>query len=94
MTKENISQESRLENIDETRNYFLEEVKQNELMSKKDKKVCTTLNDIGHFLILAFTITGCILISAFASLIAIPIPPLIAIEFCNRIKNLCNNCRN
>ena len=69
----NISQEFRFKNTDETRNYFLEEVKQNELMSKKHKKVCTTLNDIGHFLILAFTITGCILISAFASLIAIPI---------------------
>ena len=38
MTKENISQESRLENIDETRNYFLEEVKQNELMSRIRKK--------------------------------------------------------
>ena len=44
MTEENISQESRFKNIDETRSYFLEEIKQNELMSKKHKKVCTTLN--------------------------------------------------
>ena len=42
-------------------------------MSKKHKKVCTTLNYIEHFLILVFTITGCISISAFSSLIDIPI---------------------
>ena len=43
--------------------------KQNELMSRKHKEVCTTLNHIKHFLILASTITGCISISAFASLL-------------------------
>ena len=42
-------------------------------MSRKHKKVCTTLNYIEHFLILASTITGCISISAFASLFGIPI---------------------
>ena len=42
-------------------------------MSKKYKKVSTTLNNIEHFLTLASTITGCIWISAFASLIGIPI---------------------
>ena len=42
-------------------------------MSKKYKKVSTTLNYIEHFLILASKITGCISISAFASLLAIPI---------------------
>ena len=42
-------------------------------MSKKDKKVCTTLTFIEHFLILASTITGCVSISASASLIGIPI---------------------
>ena len=35
MTKENLSQEFRLRNIDESRNYFIEEINQNELMSKK-----------------------------------------------------------
>ena len=55
-----MGQEFRSKNKDETRNYFLEEIKQNELMSKKHKKVCTTLNYIEHFLIFAFTITGCI----------------------------------
>ena len=39
-------------------------------MSKKQKKGCTTLNYIEHFLILA---SGCISISAFASLVGIPI---------------------
>ena len=33
-----MSQKFRSENIDETRNYFLEEIKQNELMSKKHKR--------------------------------------------------------
>ena len=43
MVEENISQEFRLKNIDETRNYFLEEIKQNELMSSMHKTFCTTL---------------------------------------------------
>ena len=30
--------------IDETRHYSLEEIKQNDLMSKKNKNVCMTLN--------------------------------------------------
>ena len=66
-----ISQEFRLKNIDEKRHYFLAEIKQIELISKKQKKVCS--NYIGHFLILASTITRCVSISAFATLIGIPI---------------------
>ena len=31
---------------DEKRNYFLEEIHQNELKSRKHKNVCTTLNHI------------------------------------------------
>ena len=61
-----MSQEFRLKNsINETKNYFLEEIKQNELMSRKHKNGCTTLNCIEHFLILASAITGCISISGF-----------------------------
>ena len=67
-----ISQEFRLKNIDETRNYFLEEIKQNEMMSKKHKKICTTRYYIEHFLILASTVTGCIS-SAYTFLICIPV---------------------
>ena len=35
MAEENISQELRLKQIDKTRNYFIEEMKQNELISSK-----------------------------------------------------------
>ena len=42
-------------------------------MSKKYKKVCTTLNYIEHFLLLGSTITGCVSLSVFASLVGIPI---------------------
>ena len=42
-------------------------------MSKKYKKVCVTLNYIEHFLILASVVTGCVSISAFASLLGIPV---------------------
>ena len=73
MIEENISREIRLKNTDETRNYFLNEIEENELMSKTHKKVCTTLNYIEHFLILASTITGCISISVFSSLLGISI---------------------
>ena len=66
-----MSQEFRLKNIDETRNFFLEEIKQTEVMSRKYKKVCTILNYIEDFHILAFTITGCISISSSISLIGI-----------------------
>ena len=69
----NMTQEFILNKIHETRNYFLEEIEQNELMSKKHEKVCTTLNYIEHLLMLASPITGCISISAFVSLLCIPI---------------------
>ena len=42
-------------------------------MIKKNKKVCTTVNYIKHFLILITAVTGCISISAFVSLLGIPI---------------------
>ena len=68
-----MSQEFRLKNITETRNCFLGEIKQNELRSKKHKKVCTSPNYMEHFLPLASTITGCILVSVFAYLNGIPV---------------------
>ena len=42
-------------------------------MSRKEKKVFTNLNYTQHFLILASTITGCISIYTFTSLLGIPI---------------------
>ena len=73
MSEEIISQEFRLKNIDKTRNYLIEEINRNELISKTHKTVCTTQNYIEHFLILSSTITGCVSISGFASLVDFPI---------------------
>ena len=42
-------------------------------MSRKHKKVYSVLNYIEHLLILASTVTGCISISVFASLVGITI---------------------
>ena len=72
MTDQNICQEFRLNNIDETRNYLIEEINRSESRSKKHKK-CATLNYIEQFLILASTLTGYVSISTFAYLIGIPI---------------------
>ena len=69
----NYKKNIKLKNIDETRYYFLEEIEQSEVMGRKHKKVFTILNYIENFLILASTFTGCISISAFASLFGIPI---------------------
>ena len=68
-----MSQEFRLKNRDETRNYLVEKENRNQLMSKKHEKNCVTLSYIEHFLILGSEVTGCDSISAFASLVGIPI---------------------
>ena len=70
MAEENINQENR----DETKNYFIEEIEQNELMSKSAKRF-TRFEIIlfSSFLILASAVTRCISVSAFASLVGIPI---------------------
>ena len=55
------------------------------MISKKHKKVCTTLNYIKHSLVLGCTITRCVSISAFASLIGIPIgitSSVVGVKFC------------
>ena len=59
--------------MDKTKDYLIEEINWNELMSKKYKKLCATLNYIEHFLILASTVTRCVSISSFASVVDIPI---------------------
>ena len=71
MAEENVDQEFRLKNIDDTRNYLIEETNQNQLTSKKQEKVCTALNYIEHFLILGSTIN--LFISSFASFVCIPL---------------------
>ena len=88
MVKEKISKEFRLKNINETRNLLIEVINQRKLMSKNHKMVCTTLNYIEHFLILGSIIIECVSISAFSWYSNSDC------KFCNRMKNLCNNCSN
>ena len=71
MPEENMSQEFRLKEIDEIRNYLIEGINQNELMSKKHKKVSSVLNYIDYLFIVICTITGCVSISGFASSVGI-----------------------
>ena len=71
--RKKLGQEFRPKKIDERRNYLTEQIYRNESIIKKHKRVCTTLNYIEHFLILASTMTGCVFISALASLVGIPI---------------------
>ena len=64
--------EFRLKKIDETKNNILEEIKHNVLMSEKNKKTFKCLNYVEKLLILVSTVTGCISISAFVSLVCVP----------------------
>ena len=73
MFAENINHKFRLEKIDEIRNYLIEEINRNELMSKKHKKVCRVFSFIHHSFIVISTITGCVSLSCFASLVGVPI---------------------
>ena len=66
---EEASLEFRLRKIDQTRNYLLDEIKHNDLMSGKYKKTCKYLNYVENMLILASVVTGCISVSTFVSLV-------------------------
>ena len=93
MAELNISQEFRLKNIDEKRNYLIEKINRNKLTSKNHKKVSITLNYIEHFLILGSTITGCVSISAFASLVGILIgitSSALGLKICIKLQQLRN----
>ena len=63
----------RLRKNDETRNYLLDEIKHNYLMSQKYKKTSKYLNYVEKLLILASAVTGCVSIFAFSSLIYVPV---------------------
>ena len=60
-------------------------------MSENRKKVSRVLNYIEHLLIFVSTVTGCFSISAFASLVGIPVGITSSVIV---LKNLCNNCKN
>ena len=105
-----LSQKLSLKIIDKTRFYFIEEIHQNEMTSKKDRKVCTTSNCMKYLLILISTVTWCVSVSIFTSLGGIPIgitssyipigitssyiPIGIGITVDSRIKHLLNNYRS
>ena len=85
------SLEFKLKKIDETRNYLLEEIKHNDVISEKYKNTCKYLNYIKHLLILVSTATGCVSISPFASLVCVPVGiTSSAVE----LKFVHNYCRN
>ena len=65
------SLELRLRKIDETRNYFIDEIKHNDLISEKYKKICTYLNPVEHLVILASPVTCCVSHSTFASFVCV-----------------------
>ena len=72
-----MNKEFRLKKIDGVKNYLIEEINRNELMSKKHEKDCRVLSYIDHSFILInqliSTVTECVSISAFASLVGVPI---------------------
>ena len=55
------------------RKYLLEEIRRNELISKKHKKTYKNLTCVEYFLILTVAITECVSISVFILLVGIPI---------------------
>ena len=62
--EEDIDQRVRLWKIDERRSYLIEEMNQNELISKKYKKLCRVLNYMDHLLVVTSISTGCVSIFA------------------------------
>ena len=63
----------RLKKIVETINYFIEKINHNDLINEKHKKTCRYLNYFEHLLILVSRVTGFVSISAFASLVFVPV---------------------
>ena len=73
MLRTNMSNlEFRSGKIDERRN-LLEEIKHNDLMSEKYQKTCKYLNYVEHLLILVSKVAVCASVSAFVSLVYVPV---------------------
>ena len=71
--KRNGSFDFRLKKIDETRNYLLKNIKYNDLISEKHKKVCRIFNYFEHFLAFFSVVSGYVSVSVSASLIDVPL---------------------
>ena len=84
------------------RKYLLEEIRRNELISKKHKKTCKNLICVEYFLILTVAITECVSISVFILLVGIPvgiISSAVGLKICattvgiKRYKSICKKKR-
>ena len=65
--------------------FFYVNISTNDLMSEKYIKTCKYSNYVDHLPILASTVTGCVSISSFASLVCVPVGvtiSLIGINIC------------
>ena len=67
------SRKFRFKKLDETRNYLLDEINHNDLISEKYKKIFKYLNCIEHLLILVSAVAVYVSISAFSSLFCVPV---------------------
>ena len=70
---EEASLEFRLRKINETRNYLLDEIKHNDLITEKYKKTCKYVNFVENLLVLSSAVAGCVSVSVFASLVCVPV---------------------
>ena len=80
-------------NIDETRNYLLYEIKHNDLMSEKHKKVCRDFNYLEHFFLFISIVTKCLSVSSFASLVSISVgiaSPAVGLKYVLSLDELKN----
>ena len=73
MPEENLTQDFRLRQNRWNKKLFNWRSKSKWIMSVKHKNVCRVLSYIGHLLIVTSTITVCVSLSVFASLVGIPI---------------------
>ena len=71
MTKENVGLKFRPNKYRWNMKLSLKEIKHYAFMSKKQKKLCRTLNYFKHFLLFISAVTGSVSISAFPSLVSI-----------------------
>ena len=73
------------------RNYFLEQIKHNYLVSKKHNKVCKILNYIEYLHILVSTVTGCVAVSVLAFSVGIPIGitnSTVGLKICQKLESI------
>ena len=62
----------KINTVEEARSIF-DEIKRNDLMSQKYRKQCKYLNYVEHLIILVSTVTCCVSISSFGSLVCVPV---------------------